>query len=72
VQLPDPVVSATTILGVGNFTLDKPGPYWIEVIIDDVLKLRYALPVFQVNQQQPPGTGAPQSKPDGDAPAAGA
>jgi hypothetical protein len=67
VQLPDPVVSATTILGMGNFTIEKPGPYWIEVIIDDVLKLRYALPVFQVNQQ-PPGA-QPKA---GDAPAADA
>jgi len=66
VQLPDPVVSTTTILGVGGFQFEKPGPYWIEVVIDDVLKLRYALPVFQVNQQAPPGV---QPKP-GDAPPA--
>ncbi|HEY6168354.1 MAG TPA: hypothetical protein VI454_09965 [Verrucomicrobiae bacterium] len=58
VQLPDPVVSTTTILGIGGFKLEAPGPYWIEVIIEDVLKLRYALPVFQVQQQPPPAAGS--------------
>ncbi|MBI3881919.1 MAG: hypothetical protein HY301_17890 [Verrucomicrobia bacterium] len=62
VELPDVVVSATTIMGIGNFKLETPGPYWMEVILDDVLKLRYALPVFQVTQQPPPGD-APQGAP---------
>jgi len=55
VQLPDTLVSTTTIMGIGGFKLETPGPYWIEVVIDDVLKLRYALPAFQVQQQPPPG-----------------
>ena len=63
VTLPDPVVSATTIMGVGGFKLETPGAYWIEVTLDDVLKLRYALPVFQVTQQAPPAAGATPPSP---------
>jgi hypothetical protein len=57
-QLPDPVVSATTVLGVGGFPFSHAGPYWIEVLVDDVMKLRYALPVFQVQVDQPGGQQA--------------
>jgi len=52
-QLNDPVFSATTVVAMQNVTFKEAGPYWIEVLVDDVMKLRYALPVFQV--QQPAG-----------------
>jgi hypothetical protein len=54
-QLNDPVFSATTVVGIQNLTFKEPGPYWVEVLVDDVMKLRYAIPVFQVQQQ----AGAP-------------
>ena len=38
VQLPDPVVSTTTILGVGGFEIEQPGAYWIEVTIEEVAR----------------------------------
>ena len=50
-QLNDPVFSATTVVGIQNLTFKEPGPYWVEVLVDDVMKLRYAIPVFQVQQQ---------------------
>ncbi len=55
-QLNDPVFSATTVVAMQNLTFEKPGPYWIEILVDDVMKLRYALPVFMVEQQAKPGT----------------
>lgn len=64
-QLNDPVFSATTVVAMQNVTFEKPGPYWIEVLVDDVMKLRYALPVFLVQQQGQPGAKT------GDAPAQG-
>ncbi len=61
-QLNDPVFSATTVVAMQNVTFKDPGPYWIEILVDDVMKLRYALPVFLVQKD---GQGA---KP-GEAPA---
>ena len=49
-QLNDPAFSATTVVGIQNLTFKEPGPYWVEVLVDDVMKLRYAIPVFQVQQ----------------------
>lgn len=60
-QLNDPAFSATTVVGIQNLTFKEPGPYWVEVLVDDVLKLRYAIPVFQVQQQQAPQGTAPQA-----------
>ena len=57
-QLNDTAFSATTVVGIQNLTFKEPGPYWVEVLVDDVMKLRYAIPVFQV--QQPPQGAAPQ------------
>jgi len=60
-QLNDPVFSATTVVGIQNLTFKEPGPYWVEVLVNDVMKLRYAIPVFQVQQQGAPAQtgGAP-------------
>ncbi len=56
-QLNDPVFSATTVVGIQNITFKEPGPYWIEVLVDDVMKLRYAIPVFLVQQNAQGGQG---------------
>jgi hypothetical protein len=52
-QLNDPVFSATTVVALQNITFKEPGPYWVEVLVDDVMKLRYAVPVFMVQQDKP-------------------
>ena len=62
-SLPDPIATATNVHGVGGFQLPQPGPYWIEVLIDDVMKLRYALPAFMVQQQAQPGQPAQPGRP---------
>ena len=42
-----------TFLSQVEFTM--PGVYFVEVLVDDVMKLRYPLPVLVVPQPQPPG-----------------
>ena len=60
-SLPDPIATATNVHAVGGFQLPAPGPYWVEVLIDDFMKLRYALPAFQVQQQPQQGGAKPPS-----------
>ena|SRR5436190_2133288 len=57
----DPATNATTVTFFSNVEFSAPGSYFVEVLVDDVMKLRYPLTVFVVpppNQQQPPQTGA--------------
>ena len=57
----DPAVNATTVTFFANVEFSTPGSYFVEVLVDDVMKLRYPLTVFVVpppNQQQPPPAGA--------------
>ena len=51
-ELKDPAQHGSN-LNLFGLRIDKPGLYHIEVLIDDVLKLRYPLPVSIV--QPPPG-----------------
>src|SRR5205085_5340950 len=53
----DPAVNATTVTFFANVEFPQPGSYFIEVLVDDVMKLRYPITLFIVtppNQQQPP------------------
>jgi hypothetical protein len=57
----DPAVNATTVTFFANVEFTAPGSYYVEVLVDDVMKLRYPLTVFVVpppNQQQPPAQAA--------------
>ncbi|HUR44920.1 MAG TPA: hypothetical protein VMZ27_03510 [Candidatus Saccharimonadales bacterium] len=57
----DPAVNATTVTFFANVEFATPGSYFVEVLVDDVMKIRYPLTVFVVpppNQQQPPQSGA--------------
>lgn len=56
-NLADPIMTATNVHAVGGVTLSQPGPYWVEVLIDDVMKLRYAVPAYLVQQQAPQAGG---------------
>ena len=62
----DPNINATTVTVFGNVEFANPGTYFVEVLVDDVMKLRYPVTVFIVPQQQqpsqqqpPPGQGEP-------------
>jgi hypothetical protein len=56
-ELRDPAMSATNVMFFGNVKIETAGTYYIEVLVDDVMKLRYPVPVVHApmpNQQPPP------------------
>jgi hypothetical protein len=58
----DPNVNATTVTLFGNVEFATAGPYYMEVLVDDVMKVRYPITVFVVPPnpaQQPPSKPAP-------------
>jgi hypothetical protein len=48
---------------MSNVEFKEAGVYTIEVLVDDVMKLRFPIPVVQA--QQPPQGGAPQPAVEG-------
>jgi hypothetical protein len=57
--LHDPNHSATNVTVLGQVEFTVPGVYFVEVLVDDVMKLRYPLPIVVVppqQQQQSPAT----------------
>jgi hypothetical protein len=57
----DPNVNATTVTLFGNVEFATAGSYYLEVLVDDVMKVRYPINVFVV---PPPNAGQqPPSKP---------
>lgn len=69
--LKDAAHNATNVSFLGQLQLPAPGLYYIEVLVDDVMKLRFALPVVLVQQpgaEQPPVP--PPSEAPGESPAA--
>lgn len=57
--LQDPAHSATNLSVFGQVEFKAAGVYFVEVLVDDVMKLRYALPVVVVPPPNQPGA-APQ------------
>jgi hypothetical protein len=47
--------SATNVTVFGQVEFTTPGVYFIEVLVDDVMKLRYPLPIVVMPPQQQPG-----------------
>jgi len=60
--LEDANLHATNVTVFGQVKFDLPGAYFVEVLVDDVMKLRYPLAVSVVPQQGQ-GGGAPQISP---------
>ena len=54
-QMRDPNLTATTVTMFGNVEFAAPGPHYIEVLVDDVMKVRYPINIVVV----PPPAGAP-------------
>ncbi len=55
-ELRDPALSATNVTFFGQVKFETAGTYYIEVLVDDVMKLRYPVPVIHApmpNQPQP-------------------
>jgi len=62
-MLQDVALHATNVTVFGQVEFKLPGTYYVEVLVDDVMKLRYPVPVIvappQGQQQQPPNVAAP-------------
>ena len=62
-ELRDPSMSATTVMFLGNVKFETAGTYYVEVNVDDVMKMRFPIPVVVVPppNQTPPAsaTGNP-------------
>jgi hypothetical protein len=65
-QLADPAQAMTTLSVMTNVEFKEQGVYTVEVLVDDVMKLRYPIPVAVV--QPPPGTPMPPQVPGAEAP----
>jgi hypothetical protein len=63
--LQDANLHATNVTVFGQVEFKTPGTYYVEVLVDDVMKLRYPVPVMVV-----PPTQNPQQPAAGEAPAA--
>jgi hypothetical protein len=64
--LPDASLQATNFTVFTQVEFKVPGTYYIEVMVDDVMKLRYPVPVILAPppaQQQPPPPPAPPAEP---------
>jgi hypothetical protein len=55
-ELRDPALSATNVTFFGQVKFEVAGTYYIEVLVDDVMKLRYPVPVVHapIPTQNPP------------------
>jgi len=60
--LQDPTHNATNVTVFGQVKFEQQGAYFIEVMVDDVLKLRYPIPVRVVQPPQGQGQGQPQAQ----------
>jgi hypothetical protein len=58
-ELRDPSHCATGVMVFGNVEFKAAGSYFVEVMVDDVMKLRYPLPVIHTPPPQP-GQNPPQ------------
>ena len=52
--LQDAALHATNVTVFGQVELKTAGTYYVEVLVDDVMKLRYPVPVILAPQQQQP------------------
>ncbi|MDE3099712.1 MAG: hypothetical protein KGJ88_09585 [Verrucomicrobiota bacterium] len=53
-ELRDPAHHFTAVSFLGNLEFKTIGTYFIEVLVDDVMKLRYPVPVIVPQPQNPP------------------
>ena len=63
--LQDAALSATNVSVFGQVEFKAAGTYYVEVLVDDVMKLRYPIPVVVT---PPPSQGQPQQGPPGPTP----
>ena len=62
--LQDAALHATNVTVFGQVEFKTAGTYYVEVLVDDVMKLRYPVPIFLIPpQQKQPGPGQVQPSP---------
>lgn len=54
-ELKDPSLHATNVNVFQQIEFKTPGNYYVEVLVDDVMKLRYPLPILHVPPQNQQG-----------------
>ena len=59
VKLSDSEATATSVEIFMNVTFETEGTYWVEVLLNGDLKLRYALKTRKVQHRPPPDGGEP-------------
>ncbi len=63
--LKDPSLQATNVTVFGQVEFKGPGHYFVEVLVDDVMKLRYSIPVLHAppppQAQSPRPPAAPEN-----------
>jgi len=52
-ELRDPTLSATNVTFFGQVKFEVAGTYYVEVLVDDVMKLRYPVPVILAPMPNP-------------------
>lgn len=57
--LQDAALHATNVTVFGQVEFKTPGTYYMEVLVDDVMKLRYPVPVIVAPPQTPPPASTP-------------
>lgn len=61
--LQDPAHHATNVSVFGQVEIAQAGVYFIEVLVDDIMKLRFPLPVMVVTPPQKPQPAPPADPP---------
>jgi hypothetical protein len=61
--LRDAAINATTFTIFGQVQFKAAGTYYVEVLVDDVMKLRYPVPVLVAPPAQQPGRPSPPPQP---------
>jgi hypothetical protein len=59
-ELKDATLHAINVVYMGQVKFDVAGPYYVEVLVDDVMKLRYPLVINHVPPPAQPGERKPQ------------
>lgn len=59
VRLSEPEANATNVEIFVNVVLDVPGTYWVEILLDNDLKMRYPLRVSYLPVNKPPAPPNP-------------
>ena len=61
-QMKDTNLTATTVTLFGNLEFSVTGPYFVEILVDDIMKVRYPINIVHVPQPNQ-GQGAPPPPP---------